>query len=289
MTFTDFIKKYYSPHEQAEVIFILTDLCVYSDIESSLNDFYQAVASRNKNGIISQFALTSREFLTTIYPPLHRIISAEQKAKTELKIAEMATYLIRETYQLSGLELLEYFDLLTETARKTYAKHGWDFSVLEILLNPGNIKAFAIAEKEKKNRATIKLSTPVKLDWHGEKQLDLFVDDLTKTFQEVRCKKQVYLLFDRIRTDFKIELPSKHLLPFLTLFSALHESGAIKVIGNRGLFVCLHQHLQAPPKDKYPKRDFRKLKHEAEQNEKTKSNISRIIKPLLDKYCTNGR
>ena len=156
---------------------------------------------------------------------------------------------------------------------------------MEKLLNFDNIKAFAIAEKEKKHGNTIKLSKPVKLDWQGEKQLDLFIDDLTKTFYGVKCKRLVYLLFDVIKTDFKIELPSKHLLPFLTLFYELHETGAIKVIGNRGLFVYLHQHLQAPSNDMYPKRDFRKLRHEAYKNKNLKNEISRIIKPLLDKYC----
>ncbi len=289
MTFADFIKKYYTPQQQAEIVRVLTDHCIYSEIESSLNDFYQAADSHNKNEIISQFVLTIREFVTTIYKPLQDNRQAGAKEGTALQIAELAIYLVRETYQLSGLELFEYFDLLIQTASKTYSKHDWDFSVLERLLTSANLKAFANTQREQQYRSIIKLSKPVKLDWQGEKQLDLFVDDLTKTFQSVRCKKQLYLLFDKIKTDFKIELPSKHLLPFLTLFYELHESGAIKVIGNRGLFVYLHQHLQAPPKDRYPKRDFRKLRHEAERNEKIKSSISRIIKPLLDKYCTNGR
>jgi len=289
MTFADFLKKYYLPHQQAEIIFILNDLCIYHNIQSSLNDFYLAAQSHNKYGIISQLVLTSREFVTCIYKPLHDIRHGQQKVTKEQKIAELATFLVRETYYLSALEPAEYFDLLIETARKTYDKYGWDFSVLERLLNPANIKLVTLTGKEKNNDNSSMFSKPVNLDWQGDKQLDLFVDDLTKTFQQVSCKKQLYLLFDPLKTDFKIELPSKHLLPFLTLFYVLHESGAIKVIGNRGLFVYLRKHLQAPPKDKYPKRDFRKLRHEAERNEKTKNNISRVIKPLLDKYCCNGR
>lgn len=289
MTFAAVIEKYYLPNQQAEIVFMLNDLCIYSDIESSLNDFYKAANSKNKIEIISQFVLTSREFVTTIYKSLHGIDSCGQKARAEQKIAELTVYLIKGCYQLSGLEFFEYFDLLIQTTRKTYAKNCWDFSALEKLLSFDNIKVFAITDREKKGRGVFELSKPVKLDWQGEKQLDLFVDDLTKTFHEVRPKKQVYLLFDLIKTDFKIELSSKHLLPFLSLFHELHESGAIKVIGNRGLFVYLNQHLQAPPEDKYPKRDFRKLRHEAWQNEKIKRDISRIIKPLLDKYCSNGR
>jgi hypothetical protein len=127
----------------------------------------------------------------------------------------------------------------------------------------------------------------VKLDWQGKKQLDLFVDDLTKTFQGIKFRKQLYLLFDNIQPDFKIELPSKYLVSFITLFYGLHKNQTIKMTGNRGLFVYLRQHLQAPLKENYPKRDFRKLRHEAEQNKNTKNSITRIIKPLLDKYCRN--
>jgi hypothetical protein len=288
MTFVDFIKKYYLPQPQKEIYFVLNNLGIYNDIENSLNDFYHAAENKNKNQIISNFALTSRELVTYFYKSLCKIKPGKQKTRTEQKIAELAVYLIRDTYQHSGLELFEYFELLIQTARKTYTKHSWNFSVLEKLLNFDNIKALAIEEKEKKPGNTIKLSKPVKLNWQGDKQLDLFVDDLTKIFQGVKTKKQVYLLFDTVKTDFKIELPSKHLLPFLTLFHDLHDYGAIKVIGNRGLFVYLHQHLQAPPNDKFPKRDFRKLRHDAKYNEILKNNISMVIKPLLDKYCSNG-
>jgi hypothetical protein len=286
MTFDDFIKKYYSQQQQAEIVFVLKNLCIYNDIESTLNDFYQAVDSRNKNQIISQFTFTSREFVMTIYKTLHAIKPGKQKIGTEQKIAELAIYLIRDTYQLSGLELFEYFELLLQTVRKTYSKHSWDFSVLAKLLNFDNIKA--IAKKEKKNGNFIKLSKPVKLNWQGDKQLDLFIDDLIRTFNGLKAKKQIFLLFDETKSDFKIELPSKHLLPFLALFHELHVSKIIHVIGNRGLFVFLHQHLQALSKDRYPNRDFRKLRHESVQNENVKNNISRIIKPLLDKYSQNG-
>jgi hypothetical protein len=289
MTFADFIKKYYPPARQTEVIFLLNDLHIYTTIESSLNDFYQAAARNSRYGIISQFVLTSREFVTSLYQPLHESRTCKTNAAKEKKIAELVTYLVKETYQLSGLAFAEYYDLFIETAKETYIKYRLDFSVLEGLLNSLHVKALTASGKERENSSGFKLSRPVKLDWRGDKQLDLFIDDLTKTFQDVRCKKHLFLLFDRMKSDFKIELSSKHLLPFLTLFYALHEAGAIRVSGNRGLFVYLRQHLQAPPNDKYPKRDFRKLRHEAGQNERTKNNISRMIKPLLDKYCPSGR
>ena len=288
MNFVDFFEKYYLPHQQTEIVLILTDLSIYSDIETSLNDFYAATIDKHKSEIVSQFVLTIRDFTTTINKRLHDIEASASKNKIEQKILELSVYLIRDTYKLSGLEQTEYFDLLKQTIKKTYTKHSWDFSVLETLLNLDNIRTFAASEN-KKRRNTIKLSKPIQLEWKSNQPLDYFIDDLIKTFKGVKTKTQLYSLFDLIEIDFKVELPSKHLLSFLTLFYELHECEAIKVIGNRGLFVYLKQHLQPPTNDKYPKREFRKLRHEAGENEKTKTEISRMIKHLLDKYCGSGQ
>ena len=282
MTFAHFIKKNYSPEEQEEIKFILREFLIYDAIESSLNDFYQATDSKNKSEIISQLVLTCREFVMIIYEPLYANQFSKQKETMGDKLTTFVNYLISDTYQLSGLKPFEYFELLKQTIRKTCSKHSWDVTILEKWLKADNVNVFS---REMKDACIPKFSKPIKLSWQGEKHLDLFVDDLAKSFKGVKGKKQVYHLFDEVKADFKIDLPSKYLLTFLILFNDLHEYGTIKVVGNRGLFVYLHQHLQAPPKDKYPKRDFRKLRHEAEQNEKVKNNITRIIKPLLDKYC----
>lgn len=287
MTFEFFLVKYYSPPQQAEIISVLNNLCIYREIESSINDLYCVANSKNKIEIISQLTFAIRDFVATIYMPLHSMKPGKQKARAEQKIAELAVNLIRDTYQLSGFGLSEYYNFFMLTIRKINASYSWNFSVLEKLLNFDRTKAFDLEEKEKNNLNTIKLSKPVKLVWQGNRQLDLFIDDLIKTFKGIKCKKPVYFLFDEMKIDFKIELLSKHLLPFLTLFHDLHDRGAIKLIGNRGLFVYLHQHLRAPQNDQYPNRDFRKMKHEALQNENVKNNIYQIINPLLYKYCAN--
>ncbi len=286
MTFEFFLVKYYSPPQHAEIISVLNNLCIYREIEFSINDLYCVANSKNKIEIISQLTFAIRDFVATIYMPLHSMKPGKQKARAEQKIAELAVNLIRDTYQLSGFGLSEYYNFFMLTIRKIYASYSWNFSVLEKLLNFDRTKAFDLEEKEKNNLNSIKLSKPVKLVWQGNRQLDLFIDDLIKTFKGIKCKKPVYFLFDEKKIDFKIELLSKHLLPFLTLFHHLHDYGAIKVIGNRGLFVYLHQHLHPPKNDSYPNRDFRKLRHEALQNENVKNNIYQIIKPLLYKYCT---
>jgi hypothetical protein len=289
MAHVDIIEKNYSPSQQAEMNFILHNLCVFRDIQYSLNEFYQSADGKNQVEIISRFALAIREFMTYIYESLHEIKPGGQKVGIEQKITEFANYLISSTHQLSALRFSEYFDLLKQPVKETNKKAPLDISLLERLLKNNDTNAITSEEKDKTNGYNNKFSKPVKLDWHGEKQLDLFVYDLSKTFLGGKSRKNIYHLFDGKIIDFKIELPSKHLLPFLTLFHDLHDSGTINVIGNRGLFVYLNQHLQPPSEDRYPKRDFRKLRHEAKYNEALKNNISFVIKPLLDKYCCNGQ
>lgn len=281
MNFDDFLKSYYSADKQSEIVNCLNNLSVYHDIENLLNNFYEAAGQGNKKEIITRFMITCEELATGIQSALDETCPGLEKRKTEQKIKDFIVYLITDTYHHSGLDIEEYFGLLRQTVGKTHPQNSFDFSVMEKVLSFSNNKAPGMEDQERKNGIAIK---PVKLHWQGEKQLDFFIDDLIKTFQGIKCKRLLYLLFDIIDADFKIELKSKYLIPFLTLFHELHESGKIKVIGNRGLYVYLYQHLQPPQNDSYPKRDFRKLRYEAVQNERSKNEIFRMIGPLLNKY-----
>lgn len=285
MAFLNFTDRYYSSQQQKEIISLLQDLRIYSELEILINEFYRAAESENKNGIISQFVLSIKEFVETVNLRLLNIKPGREKLEIENIILELSTFLIRDTYQFSGLEMKEYFELLKLTIKKTYVKNSWDFSIIENPLNLHSSATLLLTEKKNTRSTAIKTSKAFQLKWQSDIQLDLFVDDLVKTFVGIKSKKQIFLLFNTLETDFKIELPSKHLVGFLSLFYLLHSCGVIKVIGNRGLFVYLHQHLQAPENDRYPNRDFRKLRYEANQNKISKSKILKSINPLLEKYC----
>jgi hypothetical protein len=283
MTFAQFLEIYYLPQQRAEIMVLLNDLCIYDGIEPVMDDFYNAVSSNNKSEIATCLAAAASTFLILVHEPLRCMQPGEHKNRVKRHFATLAAYLARHACQLSGLGLLACFDLLLQATRETYSKKGLDLSVLEELSGFDCMQKTASVQEQKPSFDSAAFSKPVRLEWQSEKPLDFFADDLVKIFKV--AKKQLYLLFDTIKTEFKIELPSKYLSPFLCLFCQLHQSGVVKVHGNRGLYVYLRQHLRAPVQDSYPKRDFRKLRHEAEQNETEKNNISRIIKPLLDKYC----
>lgn len=289
MTFVSFLDRYCLPQQQIEIISVLDQLEIRLDIETIIDEFYDVVKSGNKNEITAQFVLTVRDFITLVNSKLQNHIASEDKTNKEKKVVELAVYLIRDTFICSQLQRVEYFEILRQTVEKTYIKKGWDFSALGLLFNLDNIQAFAIQEKENKQHDKVKLSKPIQFKWMSLLQFDCFIDDLVKTFSGVKTKTLLYKLFDLLETDFKVTLPSKHLVSFLILFYELHKCGVITVGGNRGLFVYLERHLAPPLNDKYPKRSFRKLRHEAEQNEKIKKEKLMMIKPLLDKYCSTGQ
>ncbi|MGZ3861186.1 MAG: hypothetical protein ACXVMS_16740 [Flavisolibacter sp.] len=289
MAFVEFLEKYYLPDKQRELSFLLNRLSIYEDVQACLETFYQSAESKNKIEIVSQLVSTVRGFLVLIYKSFQCLPAGLLQITAEQIIGEFLFYLMKETWQISGLYLSEYFGLLFQTTRKTFDNNGWNVFIFEKWLGFDVIKPFATEEKQRYLNCPIAFSKPVKLDWLGEKQLDFFVDDLAKTFQGVKTKKQLFHLFDSQESDFKIELPSRYLLSFLCLFYELHGSGSIRVTGNRGLFIYLQGHLQAPLDDHYPKRNFRKLRYDAEHNLKLQKQISKQIKPLLDKYCHSGR
>lgn len=284
MTFVDFLNKYYPSEQQHEVIFMLNQHGIYQNIETSLYDFYKSVGNRSHTEIVEQLVVTIGEFVSNTQKPLVNNKSEPQSQLMKKHVSDLAIHLIKDTYRLSGLESSTYTDLLTQVIRNTSYKNSWDFLILESLLSFDDFQAPEVSKKAKNNDKK-KHSKPLRLDWNGNHPLDFFMDDLIKIFKGVKSKRKLYQLFQNNALDFKIEMPSKYLLSFLNLFYHLHECGTIKVIGNRGLFIFLNRHLQAPPNDLYPQRDFRKLRCESSNNNYSKQKIFTVIKPLLDKYC----
>lgn len=285
MTFADFLEKYYLPSGKTEIVQLLNNISAYKPIEYAINEFYISTEMQNTHNILSQLILTINDYIEAINRGLQIIENKELKKNSEKKILELSIYLIKETYQLSALSRLEYFEILKETIKKTYKKHSWDFSILDSLLNIENIKNYS-NENVEVTKSKIKLSKPFQIEWNSKLHLDYFIDDVVNTFNGIKSKASLYKLFDKIDDDFEIHLNSKYLVTFLSLFYELHQRKTISIIGNRGLFVYLQNHLKPPIRDKYPKREFRKIRYEAFENEKIKNEILKAINPLLDKYCS---
>ncbi|MFT3911607.1 MAG: hypothetical protein QM737_19435 [Ferruginibacter sp.] len=218
MVFIDFIKKYYPPLQQKELIGFLNDLNVYNNIDDSINNFYNAAKRENKMEVIAHLALTCSELVTIIHGPLHHAKTVYQKSRIAQKMGELAGYLINNTYKLSGLGIYEYSALINQIIRRTSSKYSWDYSIIKKLLATYNIRALVIEEKEKNNTKAFHRSKRINIKWLGSKPLDLFIDDLAKTFKGVKSKKQVYHLFDEMKTDFNVVVPLQTFYPFSICF-----------------------------------------------------------------------
>lgn len=290
MSFVDFLNRYYSESQRSEISFILHELQIYKKMEICMNDFYASVHQKNKIEIISYIVLTCRELVIMIYNSTKHINSYSQEPSIEQKLILFVGNLIDDTCRLSQMSSAEYQKFLEAIVKKIYEKNFWNFSRLSKFRTVYVVTTKTTILKTNAERAGgtspyLKRSMPLRLDWQGRKPLDLFIFDLVYVFKISKYRKQVYYLFSCGGGDFKIELESKHLLPFLSLFYELHKSQIIRVVGNRGLFVYLSQHLQPPSHDRYPNRDFRKIREEANTKLLTKEVIYKKINPLLEKYC----
>lgn len=286
MSFNDFLKTYYPDVEGVEPNHSFRDENTHFNIESILRE-HQSVSTKNLN-----IAHSEKEYTGKKCSQINVQLDSEknsngisQKSNKRSKASIFLRQIIYASYKASGLKENEYFNLLKKIVGKTRSKGEIESSLFEQQVLPSEFilsvdRTFNLKQKTK----TFSLRH-MSLHWLGEAHLDLFVRDLIKTFNGIKPTKNVFKLFESDTSDFKVILPSKHLRSFITLFYKLHKAGVIKVIGNRGLYVYLQNHLEAPENDKYPKRAFRKLRHEAEKNNTVKNNISRTIKPLLIKYC----
>lgn len=285
MTFPNFLKTYYPPVRQAEMKMLLVELKIPESLHDSLQDFFTANDAGNRFDHLSQIVLTCRQMNETLFLCLPHVHPARR-----IRVVQLLTALINDlfdwTCRNSTINPGVCFRLIRYTSQQACQRYDVPAPDWDTLINADNKRLLKHA-RESTRLGRHPASPPTRLSWQGRKQLDLFVNDVTRVFG-VKAKKMIYLLFDSEPADFKIRLASKHLISFLTLFHELHESGIIRVRGNRGLYVYLHRHILAPPKDAYPRRDFRKLRSEAARNEKLKVAAERIVAPFIVKYGRSG-
>jgi hypothetical protein len=285
MNFAETLYKYHSEEEVIAYCQLLEHLDIGQEINGAFDDYNFELTHGNKVSVIAQLALSCREYITCFHEALLKIKPNERYLIQE-KVIALTQTLIAELLANKILSKYECTRILLKSAIKTFQKYGSDFNEFLNSINEQKSDTLVSQTTKQESSNDKKIYKPTYLDWNGKKHLDFFIDDVCKTFKGLKCKKKVYQLFIKTEEAFKIELPSVYLSAFLILFHELHLNGVIKVIGTRGLFVHLFRHMEAPSFDVYPNRDFRKLRHEAEQNIQKKSKIIGLLKPILDNHCT---
>jgi hypothetical protein len=285
MTFIDFIKRNYTPEQQPILIGLMKKLNVYDEIGLTHTKLRQAANSGNTGRIISQLVFTTSECIVVLKQKVENSSLGKRKTEVEISLLEMFSFMLIEAYPFSGLQPLTYMNLVEDIVKKKQAKYGWDIGRIEKALILS--KAAVIERFREDERVQINTTKASHLDWRGDIALDIFLFDLGNCFNGANRLKNTFNLFEVQQTDYKINLPSAQLVPFLCLFHELHQGGIIAVKGNRGLFVFLQTHLQAPAGECYPNRDFRKLRYEAGKNSIKKAQIQHSLHSLLDKYCVS--
>lgn len=284
MTFDKFLDKYYSSIQRKEIVSILKRLHIFIFVESNLDKFYKTAECNVKSEITSHLVISVDRFVTCFHKTYCEIQLLEQNGRIQREIKKLIIFIIDDIWENSGLDFSTFFRILAEGIMKAIAELSSNLYLLSASSTFLDVGASTVECISQRAYSRVRQSAPVRLCWRGEKHLDFFVEDLIKTFPGLKPRRLIYFLFEMELRDFKIELSPKYLLHFLTLFHKMHNSGAIKVLGNRGLFIYLRQHLRPPVNERYPKRDFRKLCYEAGLDTKMRNEITAVINPILGRY-----
>lgn len=280
MNFRQFLEKYFLESKQQKLISTMKDLSVFTDLESIINRQFKIFYGEDINEIRASLAITTFKYVETINQKLEKITT--NKSEIENDFIELSIYLIKDFFRSSNLDKKSFTEIIKYSLKLIYTEHSWNFSLIENLLDIGNL-----TKKGKIPASTSKILYPKKtfFIWKSEVNTDFFIDDVARTFKGLKNKSSLHKLFDRINDDFKIYIHPKHLLSFISLFYELYNSRIIVCSGSKGIWIYLENHLSPLPLDFFPKRPFRKLRNELYDNEQKKEEAFCLIKPLLDKYC----
>lgn len=280
--FQQFLQENYNEAGCSKVNFLLDRFGIKEEIESIIADFYETIARQDKYETIAQFVFFITGFLSATNSKLVAIQDLKERKAAEKQIIELGIFLIRDTYSKSNLNQNEYFDILKQTLKKTYKQKKWDFSGFDSLLNLENLKAYSVKIKSPASPKTSN-SKPHGLNWCSKYPLEFFVDDLFKALKGIKTKTNFFKLFDASKERVPIELPEQYLSPLLLMFYQLHKTGVLKVKGNRGLYKLIENYFVPPAGQSFPKRDFRKLRYDLQNNPAALEEANLIIQPIIQK------
>ena len=296
MDFSGLLKKHYDESQQKALICFLLEQQLFQLISDTTERFFASDVDSNQNELLKRFGNDAAPIITRVSQWLSR---QETGGETNHNSGILFTLLLCLTTEALHYTRLKPHDIYPEINALVMADpylaehHRCSFYRFTDMLQEKCLKTPPPGEIPISNPHN---SQSVYFIWQGfpeDKEnhisLCIFLDDLITLMPGLRPRKYVSRLFEAGRSDYKITLPSHHLLCFLALFHHLHSCHRIVCKNNRGLFVHLKEHLQPPPNDFYPDwKDFAKLLHKELSLPQNRLTICKTIKPLCDKYC-NGK
>ncbi len=269
---------------------------VYSDFEKASNHFFQHATQINTEihsmlfgDVVNDYFFLANEWMQSAEQPPH-------SENDRLMLMHFITSMISEAIHFAHIERQVYCAILKERMQSESNTISWNDLIFYIFVGeielagmPHDKKMQKVASGSSSNPNTYFVWQIDASDKENHISLDAFIYDLTSTFPGVKNKKTIALLFDPQAKDYYITVPNEHLHAFLTVFHKLHRCKRIKCMYNRGLYLHLQPHLQAPPYEKLPTRkNYYKLVSDAQHDTNLNMQILRKTKDLLDKYSLKG-
>lgn len=283
MEFPQFLEKYYLHSQIQQLTNQLNELGIYMSIAETIREFYVENPERNVDDFHTQLILTISEFVTITNNALAKVKNLDEKFEYQESLTYLSVYLIKETYQISQYSKSKYFNVLRTTLQKVYKKHGWNFEALSEMLRLDRIEQIEHDNQESKSTKVIRTKVTF-FEWNSKIPIDLFYSDVKEYFK-LKSLKELYYFFQYVVSDFSISLKPDLLLHFIILFDKLYycESKIILIKGNKGVLAYLQKHLK-PTTGAFPKKDFRKLKHELKKRKDEYDLIERSVNKAFARY-----
>ncbi len=285
MNFDQFLNTYYLPSELKSLQTFLQSNGLFSEAEKIIDQFFINTRFPELESSIVQVVLTIRDFTVLANSFISQQSDLTSKEESQSHFIRLAVYLIKETYEISGLSKRQYFVILKSTLKKVYHAHGWNFDELTKILNLDVIEQYSSDKIEHKITGRSILTKAVSFIWLSKVHLDIFVTDFSNYFK-VSKAKDVHLLFQSVIHEFEIKISPKRLHHLLVLFDTLHKKRTIKLSGSRGLFSHLENHFK-PSEGTFPGMEFRKLKYGITNDLTQSSKIKRDIELTFGRFWSS--
>jgi hypothetical protein len=286
------IQNNYTVEQAKALIHLLQSQGLYCAMQRHSDVFYQAKAAPGSPAMLQQFRIYVQAMIGLFSEWLLQGKPGPHKQKTIDAMLRLFTFLAIEAKAFSRLKRHESFPVLQELLHSEPGLLLWERYSNYILIDYLKLKAYKKAAKKQMvavNRANCREAYFIwcrfATDDYHTVHLDAFIEDLRKLMKGLGAGKYIGLLFSTDPPEFKIVVPKKYLLAYLAVFYELHRCGRILCRNNKGIFVHLQSHIEAPEGQTLPAwTEFGKWFQREMKNETTCKTTYTFIKDLLNKY-----
>jgi hypothetical protein len=296
MEFADILKKHFDKGQHKALQHLLTEKELYRPLSDITSRFYAFNYTGDGEEALLHFRREAEAFVSVISHWLSLQDTGTNDEKKRNEVSAILVCITIEALKHYHLKPSEVFPLVNGLVRADAYLSEHHHDSFHWFIDKVHEKWLEFRPPDNNSSALPPPCSDTYFIWQifpSDKEnhitFDVFIMDLYRHWHRKICLSGLRQLFDSSGKPFKILVPSKYMLDFLTVFYLLHDCKRIFCKNNKGLFVFLKNHLQPPEGDNYPPwQDFAKLLHKELNHPLNGKILLGKIKKPMDKFGTNG-